>query len=183
MDAFAWLGEVFQALLSFVPRRVIVRATHGGVKWRLLRDPKELKPGVRWFWPLLSEVEIIPVARQTLNLQPQALVTKEGKEVVVGGVVVYSINDVVMAIGKRNYDVDTTINDISQCAIVEVITTVEFKELLGDLKKVEKELTKTCRRQLKQFGVSVHRVALTDFSPCRSLNIMGLYAKESLSVL
>jgi regulator of protease activity HflC (stomatin/prohibitin superfamily) len=181
MDAFAWLGEVFQALLSFVPRRVIVRSTHGGVKWRMLRGPKELKPGVRWYWPLISEIEIIPVARQTLNLQPQALVTKEGKEVVVGGVVVYSISDVVMAIGERNFDVDTTVNDISQCAIVEVITTVEFKELLNNLKKIENELTKTCKRQLKHFGVLIHRVALTDFSPCRSLNIMGIYPSQVLS--
>jgi len=172
---FQWLSDIVLALLEIVPRRVIVRSTHRGVKWRMHRGPVEMKPGLRIWWPLLSEIEVIPVARQTLNTSTQALMSKDAQQVVAGGVVVYSIQDVVRAIGERNYDVDDTVNDISQAAIVEVITAWDVHDLLENIHgQVEEDLTATCRRQLRQYGVYVHRAALTDFSQCRSLNLLGV---------
>jgi regulator of protease activity HflC (stomatin/prohibitin superfamily) len=172
---FTWLSDIILALLEIVPRRVIVRSTHRGVKWRMRRGPVEMKPGLRIWWPLLSEIEVIPVARQTLNTSTQALMSKDAQQVVAGGVVVYSIQDIVRAIGERNYDVDETVNDISQAAIVEVITAWDLCDLLENIHgQVEEDLTATCRRQLRQYGVYVHRAALTDFSQCRSLNLLGV---------
>ena len=170
-----WLNNIILAILEFIPRRVIVRATHRGVKWRMRGGPVEMKPGFRVWWPLLSEIEVIPVARQTLNTHTQALMTKDGRQVVVGGVVVYSIQDIVKAIGERNFDVDVTVNDISQAAIVEVVTAWDFRDLLANInKQVENDLTSVCRKQLRQYGVYVHRAALTDFSTCRSFNLLGI---------
>ena len=170
-----WLNDIILALLEFVPRRIIVRSTHRGVKWRAWRVPVEMKPGFRWYWPLLSDVEIIPVARQTLNTSTQALMTKDGKQVVAGGVVVYSIQDIVKAIGERNYDVDETVNDISQAAIVEVVTAWDADALLKEINgQVEEDLTATCRKALRCYGVYVSRAALTDFSVCRSINLLGV---------
>jgi len=43
-SAFAWLNQLFQAIYQLFPRILIVRATHGGVKWvdqipvRMIRD-------------------------------------------------------------------------------------------------------------------------------------------------
>ena len=172
---FTWLNDIIVAILEFVPRRIIVRSTHRGVKWRPRRGPVELKPGWHIWWPLLSEIEVTPVARQTLNTHTQALMTKEGKQVVAGGVVVYSIQDIVKAIGKQNWDVESTVNDITQAAIVEVVTAWNIDDLLKEIsEKVEEELTTTCRKALRQYGVYVHRTALTDFSACRALNLLGV---------
>jgi len=174
-SAFAWLGQIFDALLQFFPRRVIVRATHGGVKWKWRGEPVELKPGVRWYWPLLSEVEMHVVARQTINTRTQALVTKDDRQVAAGGVVVYSINDVVRAIGKLNWMPDDTVRDISQAAIVQVITSMTYAEIKEGLSgKVQEALTLRCRKTLRQYGIYVHRAALTDFSPCRAMNLLGV---------
>lgn len=170
-----WLSDIVTALLEIVPRRVIIRATHAGVKWGLRGRPVELKPGWRWYWPLISSVEIIPVARQTLDLPTQALLSKDGKQVIASGVVVYSIQDIVKAIGERNFDVDATVSDISQAVIVEVMTTWKFCDLFENIGgRVKEDLTGACRKQLRCFGVYVHRVALTDFSSCRSLNLLGV---------
>jgi len=172
---FSWLSDIILAILEIVPRRVIVRSTHRGVKWRMRRGPVELKPGLRWWWPLTSEIEVIPVARQTLNTSTQALMTRDGKQVVAGGVVVYSIQDIVKAIGERNYDVDETVNDISQAALVEVVTTWNLDELLENITgKVEEDLTATCRKALRCYGVYVSRAALTDFSEARAINLLGV---------
>ena len=171
---FSWLSEIFNAILSFIPRPVIVRATHGGVKWRFGHKVRELKPGWRWIWPLVTDHEIIVTARQTNNIPSQALITKDGKQVVAASMVIFSIKDVVRAIGQRNWDVGSTVDDITAAATVQVITSWRFNDLLENLiGDVELELTKTCRRRLNQFGVHVHRVCLTDFSTCRTYKLMS----------
>lgn len=186
MGFLTWLNDIVQALLQFVPRLVIVRATHGGVKWRWGRYVKEMKPGWHWYWPLTTDVEVIVTARQTYNTHPQALMTSDMKQVVVGGVIIYKIPDIVQAIGERNWDVDTTINDIAQAAIVEVVTKWKLDDLLHEISgKVEADLTDACKKQLRQFGVSVRRAALNNFSVCRSLNILGISrpAASSTSII
>ncbi|REJ65621.1 MAG: SPFH domain-containing protein [Planctomycetota bacterium] len=173
-EAFSWLGSLVESLGSLIPRRVIVRATHAGVKWIWGRHVREMNAGIHWYWPVTTEAVTIVIARQTLNLPTQALVTKDRQQVVAGAVVVYSINDVVKAIGERNWDVDTTINDIAQTALVKVISKFSLEELLDSLDSdIEERLTQTCRRQLDKFGVYVHRCALTDFSTCRVYKVLG----------
>jgi regulator of protease activity HflC (stomatin/prohibitin superfamily) len=172
--AFAWLGQIFDAILRFVPRILIVRATHGGVKWRYGSDVYPLMPGLHVYWPLVTELEVIVTARQTLALLKQVLMTKDNKKVVVGIVVVYKIRDVVQAIGKTNWDVDTTINDITQAAVVSVIARHTLQELLDMVMTdaLNDALTKATRRELRQFGVFVSRCKLTDFADCQVYKVV-----------
>lgn len=173
--AFAWLGQIFEAMLQFVPRRIIIRATEGGVKWSLWREPREMKPGVRIYWPLITDMEVIIVARQTINTPTQALMTKDKKEVVAGGVLIYSINDVVQAIGKLNWSPEETAGDILQAALVDVIAHWGCEDILASISEgVEDELTEKCRKQLRQYGVYVHRAALADFSTAHQINHSGI---------
>lgn len=171
MEAIAWL---FDAMISWVPRIIIVAKTHGGVKWIRGHKIKELVPGLYWYWPLTTSYSLIPTGRQTLNTPPQTLMSKDGKQVVASGVVVYSIKDVVQAIGHRNWDVDETANDITQAAIVSIITHRSLQELLENIcDGVEVDLTDACRKQLRQYGVYVHRAALVDYSTCKTLNLVN----------
>jgi len=172
--AFAWLGEIFEAILKFVPRILIVRATHAGVKWRHGSEVRSMAPGLHVYWPLVTEIEVIVVARQTLSLPPQVLTTKDNKKVIVGNVVVYKIRDVVQAIGKINWDVDTTINDITLAAVVSVIARHTLEELLEMVAedKLNDRLTEATRKELRQFGVFVSRCKLTDFADCKVYKIV-----------
>ncbi len=171
---FSFISDIINAFLNLIPRPMIIRATHAGVCWRLGSKIIEMKPGWRWWWPLISEVEIIPIARQTSAIPSQGLLTRDQKQIAVGAVIIFSINDVVQAIGHRNWDVESTVGDITAAAIVRVVTKWELKDLLAELTdKVEDELTTTCRQQLRQFGVRVHRCKFTDFTTCRVYKLMG----------
>ncbi len=153
---------------------MIIRATHGGVCWRLGSHIIEMEPGWRWWWPFISDVEIIPVARQTTAIPSQGLLTLDKKQIAVGAVIIFSINNVVQAIGHRNWDVESTVVDITAAAIVRVVTKWNLDDLLIELTdKVEDELTVTCQRQLRQFGVRVHRCKFTDFTTCRVYKLIG----------
>jgi regulator of protease activity HflC (stomatin/prohibitin superfamily) len=172
--ALDWIGQFFESVALFVPRRVIVRATHRGIKWKRGKHVCELVPGVHWYWPFLSEVENHPVARQTVSLPTQTLLTKDDKQVVVGAIVVYRINDVVLAIGERNYDFYETMRDISQSAIVEVITHLTIDELRQGIDStVIRRLTRKVRSHLRKYGISVLKCSLTDFATCRVYKLLG----------
>lgn len=175
MSAFAWIADIVNALGKLLPRLLIVRATHGGIKWRLGSRVKAMLPGLHVYWPLTTEVELIVTARQTLNLPTQVLMTADRRQVVVGTVVVYRVSDVLDAIGQRNWDHNTTICDITQAAVVEVIAKGTLDELSAGIANdtVNRQLTAACRRRLRQFGVSVNRCAVTDFAPCRAYRLIG----------
>lgn len=173
--AFSWLGQIFEALLQFVPRRVIVRATEGGVKWSLWREPKEMRPGIRFYWPLITDVEVTVVARQSFNTPREPLQTADGVEVVAGGVVVYSINDIVQAIGKLNWSPEDTAQDIVQSVLASVITSHSHEYILSELSgKIENEITDKCRKQLRKYGVYVERAGLCAFSSTRNWHHSGI---------
>jgi regulator of protease activity HflC (stomatin/prohibitin superfamily) len=167
--AFAWIGQIFDALLQFVPRIIIIRATHGGVKWKRGSRVKAMHPGLHIYWPLATDIEVIVTARQTHNVPSQVLTTQDNKKVVVGTVVVYKIRDVVQAIGKENWDVDTTLSDITQAAVVEVIakhTLDELTHMIAD-GRMSDMLTAAVRKELRRFGVYVSRCKLCDFADCK----------------
>jgi regulator of protease activity HflC (stomatin/prohibitin superfamily) len=172
-SAFAWIGNLMEWVGTFIPRVKIVRSTHAGVRFRHGKHAKAVKPGLCVYWPIVTEVEIIPVARQTHNLPSQSLLTKDGKQVVAGGVVVYEIKDIVATMA-RNWDVADTINDITMVAITDVITTHELAYLLANLTQgVQDELTRVTRKKLKHYGVKVFRTALTDFSTALVVKNIG----------
>lgn len=59
---------------------------------------KAMAPGLHFYWPLTTEVEVLVTARQTLAVPDQVMTTKDGKKIVVKTLVVYKIRDIVHAI-------------------------------------------------------------------------------------
>jgi len=173
-SAFAWLSQLIETFYKFVPHILIIRATHGGVKWVCGKHIRLLTPGLHWWWPLTTEVEVVVTARQTLAIPDQVMATKDGKKVVVKTLVVYRIPDPVRAIGKLNWDVDTTINDLTQSAVVRVIATHTYEEIMAGIRdeSLTKTLTHETRRELRQFGVHVTRCKLVDFADCKVFKLV-----------
>lgn len=173
-SAFAWLNQLFQAIFQFFPRILVVRATHGAVKWVCGKKIVALEPGLHIWWPLTTEVEVIVTARQTLAIPDQVMTTKDGRKVSVKTLVVYRIPDVVRAIGKVNWDVDTTINDLTQSAVIRVIATHTYDEVMHGIadETITKTLTHETRRELRQFGVHISRCKLVDFAECKVFKLL-----------
>ncbi len=165
---FAFWSELLQGLLSIFPRVIIVRATHAGVKWKRGSKVVALKPGWYVYWPLTTEFEQVPVGRQSHTPPKQTLTTKNGDSVTAGVVVVYRINDIVQAIGERNWDVDATVNDVTQAAVVSVIASRPLSDIMALIQTSDLNdmLKLAAERELSKFGVSVQQCKLTDFAKC-----------------
>lgn len=173
MDAFAWLSKLIEAMASLIPRLVIIRSTSAGVRWRGGKKVMAMKPGLHIYWPLTTEVEIVVTARQSTNLLPQILTTKDNIQITVSATIVHSIYDPVRAIGEVNWDVHGTISDISQTSIVEVISRSTYQELATGLASdLEKRLTASAKKRLRRYGVMIHKCSLRDFAMCRVYRVI-----------
>ncbi len=173
MGLFDILGQMVSVLLSFVPRPVIVRATHKAVKFKWGRS-KIINPGWRWFWPLTTEIDLIVVVSQPLELPPQTLMTADGKSVVVGGVALYHIEDV-HAYAVENFDADEAMGEVAGSAIRDAVvskTLAELQESDGR-KAINKTLMALAKVELERYGVVIEYFKLTDLSTCVVQNIVG----------
>lgn len=164
------LGQFLTAILGVIPRLVIVRTTHRGIKFRFGKHPKEMGPGLYVYWPVVTQIEILPVARQTNSLPNQVLMTKDKQTIVVSGFVVYTVKNMLLAYGSMNYDVGLTLDDVARSALVEIVSMKTLDEMQAG---IASEFTQLCRRRLKQYGIGVHKASLTDLCPCRVYRLVG----------
>lgn len=171
--AFAWIGYIVEWFGKWIPRLLIIRRTHAGVKFACGNLVKPMRPGLHVYWPLVTEVEVIPVARQTHNLITQVLMTSDKQSVVIGAVVIYEISNIVDAL-SNNWDLSDTISDVTQMAVVKIVSNWSLNDLQDELSgKVENELTIETRRRLKNFGITVERCGVSDFSTCRVYRVIN----------
>lgn len=188
--ALGWLGDIIRTFIRVFPHIILVRATHAGVKFACgtdiimithlngIRFPRFspfrfTKTGIHFYWPLVTECEVVPIKRQTTNLEAQYLCTADNKTIGVSGILVYEIADVVKLL-VETYDYEDTIRDLALAAVKEVIIKYDFKYLQEEGQTIDKELTKKLREQLKRFGVKTIRVTLSDFSQCKVLGLWGV---------
>lgn len=162
--AFGWVGAIIDFFGSFIPRLVIVKATHGGVAFDCGHKIRKLPPGLHFYIPLISEVIVWPTKRQTTNLSVQTLVTSDNRVIAAGGIIVYEIPDVVSFL-TTTYDGEDTIKDYALSAIKRVICSTSFDDLRAET-SVDNKLTRVLRRDLNRFGVKVIKVTLSDMAPC-----------------
>ena len=67
-SAFAWLNDLMRWIARWVPRIVLIPATHRGVLFGRAGRVLELEPGLCWYWPIVSELhKICTVERTMLN--------------------------------------------------------------------------------------------------------------------
>lgn len=162
-SALAWVGDLVAWFGALIPRWDICRATHGGVKFVRGGRVKAIHPGIFWYWPAVTECVIVPTARQSFNIQPQSLTTKDGKTVLVSVVLVAKITDVVKALG-RSWDVDDTVTEVGGAAAVGIVGERTWKQLKEDLASgdVNDDIEKRARRLLHPYGVKVLKGRFTD---------------------
>lgn len=163
MHALDWLGDIAQWLLALIPRVVLVRRTHGAV--RFTRDHvKELKAGIHLYWPVWSEVQQICVVRQTLNLSYQCLMSKDKETVVVAAIVVFRITDAAAALTTTD-NIQDTIHDVAMAAIRRVVSSCDFDEIHANTSKgksIDSLLRRRLQSELSTYGVAVDRAFLSE---------------------
>lgn len=167
-----WLGELFQTLLRLFPWLVIVPATHGGVAFVRGRNVREWKPGLHWYWPIVTTYKLMATVRQTQMIQSKVVMTADLKTVLVGALVTYVVDDVVTAIA-RIADLPSDVIERSMEGILSLVSETTLAEIQRDRRSFNQKVTERVSKALNGYGVKVEQAQLTEFAPCRALAING----------
>lgn len=171
--ALGWIGELITWVVEWLPHLGICRATHGGVKFVCGKRIKEIRPGLYWWWPKTTEIEVVPTARQALDLPAQRLTTKDGKTVALKVVPVYLVVDVIKALVDC-VDFDETAEEVAQEAAAEIVLEKDWDDLRSNLLgTVRQQITLKCRQLLKPYGLKVEKCRISDFALTRMLSVDG----------
>ncbi|CAK9074188.1 Band 7 protein CG42540 [Durusdinium trenchii] len=168
MDLFGALGSLLEWMGSLLPRWALVRSTEGAVVFHRKGERVISGPKIVWWLPCVSDMELCEVNRQTVELAPQTLMTKDGKTVIAGGVVVFKVVDVRVFL-VDNYDATDALAEVAAFALRDAIvgkTMEEIQETDGR-KKIDGRLTSFAQEALGIFGIEVEYMRLTDFSTAR----------------
>lgn len=155
-EAFGWVGYIAEWLGRFVPRWVIIETTQGAIKFRGGDDPVLCGPGIVWFWPVRSTLEVHPVVRQTDRLETQTMESKDGVTFIVSGTITYTIRDL-MTLVTTTHSPLTTVVDIAMSAIHDICCDFDWKELQAEQRRgtLKTKLRNEAQKQLKDFGIDV----------------------------
>lgn len=164
--------EQLIALISSFWRQIIpfyvVDEFDKGIKLRLGRFKSVVEPGLRFKLPFMDEVLIESVVTNTYNLPSQALTTKDNKEIVVAAVVKYNISDIKKFMLNIT-DTESAIQDICLGKVRSALTSKNWVECQEDT--VDNYISSKVRSEVKQYGISIEKVSLTDMTRVRSYRL------------
>lgn len=183
-SAFAWIGWIFEWLGKFFPRWQVLDTTEGGVKFQGFMLPRRLRvrfggydgdmrvtlcePGLHWWWPATTRLEVYPTARQADNLPTQMMVTTDGKVVAVSGMLVYRVADL-LKLFPTTYSAVRLVQDITLTAVHDVCCEMSWETLQSEQRsgKLNTKLKNAVKKQLEEYGIEVIKCMLTDLAPGR----------------
>lgn len=170
--AFGWIGKFFEFCAAWLPRLLVVQATHRAVKYVNGSKIVELKPGRHVYWPIMTPVETCAVVRQVLNLPTQILETKDGVPVAAGVVIEYTIDNAIrfLAECENGYE---AVGNIAMAALRQIVTSHDYAELRVEVSELDRQLTKATQGYLTAYGVRVKKARLSDCARVRPLHITG----------
>lgn len=171
-SALSWVGQLAEFFGSFVPRPIVIQASHRGVKYVRGRTATLLEPGVHVSWPAFSPIETCAVVRQTLDAPARLLETADGESVVASGIVEYEIDDPIAFLAETENGYES-IQNVASASIREVVldsTRAELRELDGPTDRL---LALTLGEDLAPYGVKVLRARVADFSRVRPIHLTG----------
>ncbi len=168
---FTWLSDLAYFLASFLPHLKIIRSTHAGVRFKY-GHPHPIKSGrIIMYWPIVTELLILPKVRQTTELAPQVLITKDGAQLAITMAIVYRISDVFTA-ATEAWDIYTVIDDNAQAALAEVVADCQ-KAVVSEPKIMNDILRGVVQDKLKEYGVAVDKAFIISVSKCFTIRNIG----------
>lgn len=118
----------------------------------------------------IEEVFYLSNATRVDELAAQTLVTKDGKNVIVGVVVTYRVHDVDKAMNSV-FEPFAAIADAVQANVADAVIGSDYAEIptLG----FSDRLTAVCRKKGFTYGFEIDSVRLAEFAPTRTYRLMG----------
>lgn len=174
-SALAWINDLALWIGQFFPRWVIVKVNEGGLRFRGNKT-YELHPGVNFWWPARSRVEVIPIVRRTLQTPTQVVAGHAFLPNAVAAFVTFHIIDVTLAI-RDNWRLGSLIEDETQNILAAAVAGQDLSKL--DIKELASALTMEVRAVLKPYGIGVEKVGIVHLAPSIPIKHLNDWANSN----
>lgn len=167
------IDKIIDIILEFAREIVpwtVVNAFSAGIILRWGKYHRTLTPGFYLKIPFADRVYEDVVLTTTLELPPQTLTTKDGKQVVVKTIIKYDIPDIKLFM-LSVYDAKDAMGDISQGIIKKTIAALNWEECNDN--ELDNTVTKKVRAELKKWGLNIQSCTFTNIGLIRSIRLFN----------
>lgn len=128
---------------------------------------KSVKPGIYFKIPFFDSVWKHIVITQSIDIPPQSVTTADGENVVVKGIVRFSIIDIKTFLTTITQPQDV-LTDTTGGMIREIIEDTRWINIVD----IDKRLTSEVGKFVKKWGIKVEKVTLTDLQIANSIRVI-----------
>lgn len=177
--AFAWIGQIASWVGAFFPRWMILDTTEGAIKY-VKGKPKFCGPGqIHWYWPVTTKWQDFPMARQTDRLETQVMESRDGVPFIVAGTITCKVDDLI-ALVTTTHSPASTVIELAASAMHDICSEYDWATLKEKHRKgtLKTELKNEAQKQLKDYGVTVIKLQLTNLARTRVFKISQSMSNE-----
>lgn len=157
--------------LEFFRFCTIIDCYERGVRLRLGKFVEELEPGLHWQWPFnIDNILNESVVTKLYHAPTQAIITSDGKTVIICVIVAHSIRSIKKALLEVS-DVYDAVRDSCIATVAEMINHAPAAEVMRE--GFFDQLTVECRKRGWKYGVEIESVRIAEFTPARTYRIVG----------
>lgn len=157
---FDWIPAFFERATAWCPRLVKVPPTHRLVKWSLCQTATLHGPGLIFYWPLVTEVELHDIRAVSTVMYVQSMTLIDGTSVSARGKVVWQPGDLIHAVNV-NSDYNDRVAEILLTCIVEFLPTHQRHDL-HDVATINEQLTGIVTEKMVKLGIDVEEVSFIE---------------------
>jgi len=128
---------------------------------------KTYKPGVYFKLPFFDSVWKYTVITQSIDIPPQSVTTADNKNVIVKGIIRFTILDIKTFMLKITQPADV-LTDTTGGMIREIIENTRWENIID----IDKRLTSEVGKFVKKWGIKVEKVTLTDLQIANSIRVI-----------
>lgn len=170
--SFSWLTEFINWIVAWFPRLLVIHSNQCVVAFVRGKNVKVFSPGLRVYWPLVTNIWFVNKSLQIITTTNQVLDTIDGNTVVCSAQVTFKIADPVKYVVDV-YEPEEAVIEAVLATIRELLISWEYKELLLRKSDFNDQLTEAVAEELIGFGVQVEKAAICDLARTRVFCILN----------
>lgn len=166
-----WLDKLLEKLLNFIPRLKLIDPDENGLRITFGHRQSVCGPGWYIVWLIVQRFYTLTVTPQVVDVRPQSLLTKDGRNMVVGVGIRYRVKNVEQAILAVN-DYERSIQVLTLGLLAEYIGCRDYNDC-RDITVLNEYVMKRVREEARGWGLEIQRVYVTDFGVATNIRLLN----------
>ena len=158
-------------LVTLTKSVTTIRQAEKGIVERFGRYKETLDPGLRFLVPFVDSLRARIDMRETvLDIEPQAVITKDNVGITVDAVVYYYVTDA-KAVRYEVANFYVAISKLAQTNLRNLVGDMSLDETLGSRERINSSLRTTLDEATDKWGVKVTRVEVKEILPPNDITV------------